>query len=136
MPHVYREVDRLQGQPVVDSGNCVSLIKAYAPGLVGQSTLVWREGARVLDSPNLERGTAIATFESGRYPRRNAGQGNHAAFFLWHGSDGFWIMDQYRYGNPPRLHIGKRFIPKRGKNKDGTYRDPSNNAEAFSVIER
>jgi hypothetical protein len=136
MPYVYREVDKLQGQPVVDGGNCVSLIKAYAPGLMGQSTLTWREGARVIDSPNLVRGTAIATFENGRYPRRNVGQGNHAAFFLWHVSDGFWLMDQYQRGTPPRLHIGRRFVPRKGKNANGTYKDPSNNADAFSVIER
>lgn len=136
MPHVYSEVDKLQREPVVDGGNCVSLIKAFAPGLIGQSTLVWKEGAKVLGNRTLARGTAIATFENGRYPRRGAGQGKHAAFFLWHTSDGFWVMDQYRSGNPPRPYIGKRFLPKLGKNMDGTYKDPSNNAEAFSVIER
>lgn len=136
MPHVYRAVDKLQGRAVVDGGNCVSLIKEFAPGLTGLSTMTWREGARVLGNRAIARGTAIATFENGRYPRRGAGQGNHAAFFLWHTSDGFWIMDQYRYANPPRLYIGKRFLPKLGKNKDGSFVNPSNNAEAFSVIER
>lgn len=136
MPHVYSDVDKLQLEPVIDGGNCVSLIKAFAPGLKGETTLVWKEGAKVLGNRSIPRGTAIATFENGKYPRRGAGQGNHAAFFLWHTSDGFWVMDQYKSTNPPRPFIGKRFLSKRGKNKDGTYKDPSNNAEAFSVIER
>jgi hypothetical protein len=31
--------------------------------------------------------------------------------------------------------ISKRFIRTKGKNKSGQYIDPSNNADAFSVIE-
>lgn len=63
MPYVYKPVDTLQNKPWIDGGNCVSLVKKFAPGIQGQPTLAWREGVRVVDSPNLERGTAIATFE-------------------------------------------------------------------------
>lgn len=136
MPYVYPLVDMLQRKPWVDGGNCVSLIKKYAPGLIGLSTLGWREGARVVDSPHLARGTAIATFENGRYPRRDAGHGNHAAFFLWRVQGGIYIMDQFTFGNRPQKIITSRFIPSRGKNHSGTYVNPSNNADAFSVIER
>lgn len=107
MPYVYRPVDVLQNKPWVDGGICVSLIKKFAPGLIGQTTLIWREGAPVVDSPNPERGTAIATFEKGRYPRRNEGQGNHAAFFLWHVSDGIYIMDQFTTDNRSEKKIGR-----------------------------
>lgn len=136
MPSVYKDVDKLKGQSWIDGGNCVSLIKEYAPGLKGQSTLAWREGERVMDARNLARGTAIATFENGRYPRRDAGRGNHAAFFLWRVQGGIYIMDQYTYGTRKEPIVDSRFVPALGKNTDGTYENPSNNADAFSVIER
>lgn len=136
MPYVYKPVDLLKRKPWVDGGNCVSLIKKYAPGITGASTLDWREGARVVDSPKLERGTAIATFVNGRYPRLGVGRGNHAAFFLWHVSDGIYVMDQFVAGNRREPIIDQRLLRKLGKNADGTYVDPSNNADAFSVIEK
>jgi hypothetical protein len=136
MPFVYALVNSLQDKPRIDEGNCVSLIKEFAPGLKGLSTTVWREGVRVMDAPNLMRGTAIATFENGRYPRRDEGRGNHAAFILWRVDGGIYVMDQYRYGHPPKMIIGRRFIARLGKNSNGTYKNPSNNADAFSVIER
>lgn len=42
-----------------DSGECVDLIKALVPGLIGVSTQVWRKGAAVKDTPGLARGTAM-----------------------------------------------------------------------------
>lgn len=135
MPHVYREVDSLQNKPWVDGGNCVSLIKEFAFGLHGKSTSLWREGARVMDSPAVAKGTAIATFENGRYPQRGAGRGNHAAFFLWKVAGGMYIMDQFTYGNRTGQTVSRRFIRSLGKNPDGSYVNPSNNADAFSVIE-
>ena len=136
MPYVYKPIDLLQNKPWVDGGNCVSLIKKFAQGIIVASTLIWREGARVVDSPSLERGTAIATFVNGRYPRLDVGLGNHAAFFLWHVSDGIYVMDQFVVGNRRDKEIGRRHIPRLGKNADGTYKNPSNNADAFSVIEK
>lgn len=136
MPYVYKPVDTLYNKPWVDGGNCVALVKKYAPVITGKSTLEWREGARVVESPTLERGTAIATFVNGRYPRLEAGHGNHAAFFLWHVSDGFYVMDQFVTGNRKEPVIGRRYLKKLGKNPDGTYINPSNNADAFSVIEK
>lgn len=135
MPHVYAQVDSLNRRPWVDGGNCVSLIKEFAPGLKGRSTYSWREGARVMESPNLARGTAIATFENGRYPRRGAGRGNHAAFFLWRVHGGIYVMDQFTFGNRTEKIISRRFLRSLGKNPDDTYVNPSNNADAFSVIE-
>lgn len=63
------------------------------------------------------------------YPNKISG--NHAAFFLRHGPNGIWVIDQYK----GKKHIASRFLPSMGKNKDGSYLDPSNNADAFSVIE-
>lgn len=136
MTSVYKDVDALHGEPRIEGGNCVSLIKQFAPGLAGVPTTAWREGVRVVETRSLARGTAIATFEKGRYPRRDAGQGNHAAFFLAHAADGgIWVMDQMAYGRNDPI-IAKRHIRPLGKKPDGTYINPSNNAEAFSAIER
>lgn len=135
MAYVFRAVDSLQKKPWVDGGNCVSLVKEFAPGLQGKSTTSWREGARAKDSSSIAKGTAIATFEHGRYPRRAAGRGNHAAFFLWKVAGGMYVMDQFTYGSRSGPTISRRFIASLGKNKDGSYVNPSNDADAFSVIE-
>ncbi len=76
-------------------------------------------------------GTAIATFENGRYPNRP--RGNHAAFFLRHGPNGFWVIDQWRGDGKPL--ITARYLQSRGTTRDGAYSRPSDNAVAFSVIE-
>lgn len=136
MPHVYSQVDKLQREPWVDGGNCISLIKAYAPGLRGSSTPTWREGAKVVGTPGIARGTAVATFENGKYPRRKEGEGNHAAFYLWQTSDAIYVMDQFTYGSRKQKVISQRRIPRLGKTPGGKYINPSNNADAFSVIER
>jgi hypothetical protein len=44
-------------------------------------------------------------------------------------------MDQWK-NDPRKPVVSLRHIPRRGKTKDGKWKDPSNNAEAFSVIER
>jgi hypothetical protein len=134
MPFVHKSVDTLQDAEQVDGGDCVALVKANTPGLMGVPTSAWREGAKVIDSPGLVRGTAIATFVEGRYPQ--AGKtGKHAAYFLKHAGAGIWVMDQWK-NDSTKPRVSKRHVPRLGKNKDGTYKNPSNNAEAFSVIER
>jgi hypothetical protein len=89
MPHVYREVDSLKGTPLAGDGGCVSLVKAYAPGLDGIPTSAWKAGVHVMDVPSLPRGTAIATFVRGRYP--NKPTGNHAAFY---NSQAFYVIER------------------------------------------
>jgi hypothetical protein len=131
MPFVYRDVDTLQSKPLVGNGECVTLVKEKAPQLKGCPSSMWKQGASVMESPDLARGTAIATFVDGKYP--NKPSGNHAAFFLKHAGAGIWVMDQWKTN--PKRGVAKRRIPSRGKNADGSFRDPSNNADAFSVIE-
>jgi len=126
MPYVYSEVDNLQGKSPVDSHQCVALLQHY---ISAPHTSAWREGKKVLGNPSIVKGTAIATFVSGKYP--NARTGNHAAFYLSHDASGIWIMDQWA----GKETISKRYIRKKGVGKDGAFIDPSNNAEAFSVIE-
>jgi hypothetical protein len=132
MPHVYKAANELNGHALVGTGDCVELIKAFAPGLQGRPTSAWREGERVVDvARKLEPGTAIATFENGKFPHRAHGQ--HAAFFLQSAGAGIWVMDQWR-GDKLKPTVSLRHIERRGKTKDGKWKDPSNNAEAFSVI--
>jgi hypothetical protein len=133
MPHVYTKVRELAGQELVGSGDCVELVKAFAPGLKGTTTSSWRPGERVVDvAHKLAPGTAIATFEKGRYPHSVTGQ--HAAFFVSSAGAGIWVMDQWK-NDPRKPVVSLRHIERKGKSKDGKWKDPSNNAEAFSVIE-
>lgn len=129
MSYVYREVAGLIGKKVVGNGQCVELVKKYAD--VG-TTVGWKEGSVVVGNAALEKGTAIATFVKGRYLSRP--HGNHAAFFVRQGVNGIYIVDQWR--SKDKVEIGQRFIQSKGKNEDGTFKDPSNNADAFAVIER
>jgi hypothetical protein len=57
-----------------------------------------------------------------------------AAFFVRQGVNGIYIIDQWR--SKDKVEIGQRFIKSKGKSEDGNFKDPSNNADAFSVIER
>jgi hypothetical protein len=126
MTDVYSDVRSLQGKPKEGNGECVNLVKNHTSvGWTGR----WRQGIDVVGSNTLEQGTAIATFVDGRYTS-NA-HGNHAAFYMGQVSDGIYIMDQWR----SKARIGKRFIRRQGKDAQGRFIDPSNNADAFSVIE-
>ncbi|WP_261317830.1 BPSL0067 family protein [Burkholderia cepacia] len=73
-------------------------------------------------------GTVIATFENDRYPSRS--HGNHAAFYLSQDVRGIYVVEQWR----SLKAIQRRCIPFKGKDKNGRYIDPSNNADAFSVV--
>lgn len=126
MPDVYPEVRSLEGKPKEGNGECVTLVKNHTT--VGQ-TASWRQGDEVVNSKTLQQGTAIATFVNGRYA--NNSHGNHAAFYMGQASDGIYILDQWR----SKAKIGKRFIRKKGKDARGRFIDPSNNADAFFVIE-
>lgn len=133
MPYVYWNPRSLEKQPLVGGGNCVDLIKQLVPGLKGASTQVWRQGARVLDTTALLPGTAIATFENGRYP--NHDHGNHAALFVAYGGNAIWVIDQWK-NDARKPWIAMRLIRPGQQGKDGRFFDPSNSSQAFYVIER
>lgn len=126
MEHVFEGAPALQRHKIVADGSCVKLIQAYTE--VG-FTRRWRSGAAVLNNKMLRPGTAIATFEQGRWPLR--GDRKHAAFFLRHGSDGFWVIDQYA----GRKWVESRYIKvaSEADRAKSTY-SPSNDAAKFSVI--
>jgi hypothetical protein len=95
-------------------------------------TSKWVGGTVVLGDLALLKGTAIATFTKGVYASKVTG--NHAALYISQDANGIWVMDQWA-GDLNKPKVSKRYIKKKGKNADGTFPDPSNNADAFSVIE-
>jgi hypothetical protein len=126
MSNVYAEVRSLEGKPIEGNGECVTLVKNHTSvGWTGN----WRQGKEVVGNRTLAQGTAIATFVDGKYP--NQAHGNHAAFYMGQVSDGIYIMDQWR----SKRQISKRFIRRQGKDAHGKFISPSNNADAFFVIE-
>jgi hypothetical protein len=129
MAYVYSQAKSLDNREKVGTFECVAWVQHYANAPI---TSAWSEGQRVMGNKGLSPGTAIATFVDGRYP--NSAHGNHAAFYLGQVSNGIYVVDQWKdMATKPK--ISKRFIRTKGKNKSGQYIDPSNNADAFSVIE-
>ena len=126
MPYRYVDTANLAEESMVGTGQCVELVKYYANA---PATYHWREGARVLDEIYIPVGTAIATFVKGKY--RSHPHDNHAALYLGRQGDCIVVMDQW----PSKGKISARAICSKGKLKSGAYRDPSNNADAFSIIE-
>ncbi|WP_425228165.1 BPSL0067 family protein [Sphingomonas sp.] len=127
-PYVYTDVDDLEATDKVGSGQCVVLVQHYAAAPV---TSQWREGAAVRGQALLAKGTAIATFVGGRYESHR--HGNHAALYLRQDATGIWIMDQWTSAKT-KPRVSSRHIAFKGKDKNGNYVDPSNNADAFAVI--
>jgi len=137
MPHVYRDVRKLQDKSKVDGGECVRLVQHYTN--VGH-TSTWRQGDRVLDLKFLEPGTVIANFtRQGRWPGKP--KGNHAAFFVEFGPRGpdgkptsIVMMDQWT--DARKKTINARTVPRRGVklHSEGNLFDDSDNAEHFYVV--
>jgi hypothetical protein len=128
MSYIYDEIDALENTELVGSHQCVALVQHYARA--PQSTL-WKAGGTVKGNLLIAKGTAIATFVDGKYPSHASG--NHAAFFVSQDAGGIWIMDQWN-NLERKPKVSKRYILSRGK-KDNSYINPSNNADAYSIIE-
>lgn len=107
------------GTPVGD-GQCVALVKhcASAP-----ETSKWKQGAAVRGNLAIQTGTAIATFENGKYPNR--AHGNHAAIYISQDAKGIKVYDQW---------VGKG-VHIRTIRWGGDPNDPSDDGNYFYVIE-
>lgn len=128
MPYRYPTANLLHNKSKIGDEECVTLIRQYTHA---PHTSQWRQGAKVLGNKSIPPGTAIANFEDGRWPGRI--KGNHSAFYLGQVSDGIYVMDQWPGTDKPL--ITKRFIRKKRQNPDGSYLNPTDNADAFWVIE-
>ena len=126
MPYVYSDAEHLEKMPPVGTKQCVALIKQYTRAPM---TMMWKEGATVKGNLNLAKGTAIATFVDRRYP--NQGAGNHAAFYISQDALGIWVIDQWSTSRT----IKSRRLSFKEQDKMGRFVNPSNNGDAFSVIE-
>lgn len=129
MPYIYAKVDDLDETEKVGSKQCVALLQHYAKL---PQTGIWKEGQTVIGTSLLAKGTAIATFINGKYPSHTTG--NHAAFYISQDAAGIWIMDQWA-NDKTKPKVSKRYIRRKGKSSTGSYIDPSNNADAYSVID-
>lgn len=129
MPHVYKEARALEGKDKVGDKECVTLIKKYTSlGWTGS----WRQGEAVLGNKSIQFGTAIANFKDGKWP--GLPTGNHSAFYLGQVSDGIYMIDQWP-NDETKPKISKRFIRRLGKDAKGDFIRPTENADAFFVIE-
>lgn len=126
--HIYAEVDKLEGVEKVGSKQCVELIKHYANA---QSTANWAKGTDVIGNADIQKGTAIATFKDGIY--KSYSTGNHAAFYISQDSNGITVMDQWK-DDVKKPKVSSRYISKKGKDATGNFINPSNNADAYSII--
>ncbi|UGQ46657.1 BPSL0067 family protein [Massilia endophytica] len=129
MAFIYKEASRLDKQEKIGDGECVTLIKHFTGAGM---TRTWKQGAAVAGNRALREGTAIATFVNGRW--RGLAHGNHAAFYLSQVADGVYIVDQWK-NNATKPLISRRFIRRLGKDSRGNYIRPTENADAYSVIE-
>ena len=100
------DVDKIQYTPGAYGGSntqCAALVQ-QGPMLNGgphppQQSL-WRKGQHIKTSPQLPRGTVIATFTpAGLYP--SASEGNrHTAVYLYHDNKGIRVIDQWHPDKP------------------------------------
>ena len=128
MPYIYPYAAQLHNKPKVGGGECVALIRHFTGA---PQAAMWRQGEEVFGNKKIVPGTAIATFEKGRWPGRS--KGNHAAFYLSQTGTGLWVVDQWNPDGAKPL-ISRRFIRRFEIYDDGTFDRPSDNAFAFSVI--
>lgn len=126
MSYICRKYAELVNNPPVGSHQCVALVQdcAKAP-----HTSLWKDGPKVKGNLLLKPGTAIATFVKGKYP--NQAHGNHAAIYVRQDAVAIYVLDQWK----GKAKITIRPLYFKGQNKNGAYNDPSNNGDAFSVIE-
>ncbi len=131
MPYICPHLRSVEEQAVTGDGGCVALIRSVVPGLRASAASGWRQGAPVIGERRIARGTAIATFEDGRFAAR---QGfDHAAIFLDYAAAGIWVLEQR--GGDDSATVQKRFIATGQAGNSGEFADPGKAAAAFSVIE-
>ena len=128
MSYVYPNAKELKDKPVVGSHQCVALVQEYAGA---PATTYWRQGEAVFGNKTIKEGTAIATFVDGRYPNRP--HGNHAALYVRQAANGIYVIDQWK--DAGKKDISLRLLTCKGRDKKGNFKRPSDNADAFYIIE-
>lgn len=129
MPFIYSDVDKLQDTPLVGSHQCVALVQHHTNA---GHTSRWKQGELVRGNAKIAKGTAVATFENGKYP--NKPKGNHAALYVGQNATGIIVMDQWK-GDPNKPTVSSRTMRFKGKTPKGDFVNPSDNGDALYVIE-
>ena len=104
----------------VGNGQCVSLVKEAAKAPASSE---WSEGPKVKGNTKLKSGTAIATFQDGKYWNKTDGS-SHAALYMSQDDTGIYVVDQWK-GQPTHA----RRIRFRG----GAVA-PHNDGDAYSTV--
>ncbi len=105
---------------VCGNGQCATFVKEVtgAPH-AGE----WKQGDPIRGNTSITPGTAIATFQDGKYQSRTNGD-SHAAIYMSQDSDGIHVVDQWTH-----QPVHERVIHWRGGNGR-----PDNDGDAFSVV--
>jgi len=119
MSYVAPDVDAFMGT-VVGNGQCVAYVKATAGC---PATAQWAEGDKVKGN-DIAKGTAIATFQNGKYNNYTDGR-SHAAIYISQNTEGLLVHDQW---------TGQAVHERRIRFKNGAS-TPNNDGDAFCVIE-
>jgi hypothetical protein len=119
MSYVASDPGSYAGQ-VVGDGQCVAYVKAAASA---PTTSKWAQGSTVKNS-HIATGTAIATFQDGKY-QNDTGGNSHAAIYISQDASGLLVWDQWK-----GQAVHKRTI------RFDDSKPPRNNGNAFSVIEQ
>jgi hypothetical protein len=125
MSYVAPDVNAYMGQSV-PNGQCVAYVKAAAGC---PSTDQWASGKPARNNKDMSMGTAIATFQDGKYNNYTDGR-SHAAIFLSQDDNGLVVHDQWKKRDGTFQVVHERTIAFRG----GVGK-PRNDGDAYSVIE-
>jgi len=91
-------------------------------------THLWAEGKKVRNNLSIQAGTAIATFQNGKYHNYTNGS-SHAAIYLRQNHEGIYVLDQWD-------HDGKRqVVHERLIHFRHGIGSPANDGDAFYIIE-
>jgi hypothetical protein len=136
MAHVATNLEFYTGK-LIGKGDCVEFVKACTDL---SSTATWKEGVKVNNSYHLTKGTAIATFQNGKYTNDKYGK-SHAAIYLYHKYDesknliGIRVLDQWK-GDQNNLSVQpNQVVHERTIRFRGGVGHPCNDGDAFSVID-
>jgi hypothetical protein len=129
MPHVYKDARKLENKDKIGDMECVYLVK-YFTGLGWTGS--WRGTEPVVGNKTIVEGTAIANLVNGKWPGLKTG--NHSGFYLGQVSNGIYIIDQWP-NMKTKPKISKRFLYRLGMDKNGKFINPTENADAYFVID-
>ena len=108
---------------VVGSGQCVAFVEQASGSPL---TSAWKQGGKVRGDLTIQPGTAIATFDNGKYTNSTDGT-SHAAIYVGQNTAGLQVWDQWK-GQP----VHQRTIRFQG-GAPGVR--PVNDGDAFYVVE-